>query len=568
MARVPIVSQDVRMRTSSPVEIGSSNQARLGGEALSTLGEGATRLGFGLMEFDKRKKDELENVLAEQFANRVQDEFNQLDIKYSQDAELPKKPVAEVLNQYNKDSEEAMTRIAKDMGISGMTLLKARNRANNTRLDYAGRMKAFAMDSSVKYIQKQYEAIENQTYLKIYNDPEKFHDNVGDLYAVIEKSPTSNARAKEESSAAVYSKAFQAARDGYVAKGKYKEAEAFVRKHGTHLAPKDLDDSVDMIKNEETKYIDEHYKREQQDRTRMENAREDLSLDNAAEVFKYMDNMKKTPEAIEELRKRAQLLESQKTLPAAVTAIVENMGKEVEEKRSDKLAFEHYSDILNNRKSLSQIEQDITSDVSGQELKWDRGTEIVKFIHRIKKESKSKGPVFTEKMRAARNRMLAPFVDKMNMFLDEQSKKQHAQVQNTFAKLLEQDKYLEDPYSAALVALGTVVGEGARREAIPGLSVRDQRDAGAALDALKQKTLIRAQLQKDGKWTPTDEYKFKQTTIGVKKLQDAEKQIQDAEDALMNIEKKKKEQEEAKNPGIMKRLKDGVTDGLKKIVGE
>jgi hypothetical protein len=503
MAKVPIVSQDVRMRPTNPVEIGSTAFTRMPGEALAGVGEGAKALGFGVMEFDKRKKSEMDNIQAEAYQNAVRDGFDQLMLETEQDANVAKAPVLETLNNFNTKANKIMEDTAVKLGIDGVALLKGKNKANDSRLKAAGWVKQFAMQSSIAYIEKQYDAMANQTKLKIFNEPAKWQEHASDLANNLNESPTVNPAAKAAYINTVGPEIFQTALDGYVAQGKFKAARDHLRKHGTHLNAEGLNKAMDMVGNEEATYLNRQWEARSKAKIIQKEEQEKIIAQNDSAAVRKLYEMDSTGKNYDALVKEVSIARADGLVSPVVESIVNAYAKKVDEETSDKTAYPYYAKIYNGG-NLDTISEQLDSDVSKEFIRYDRGAELQTLINGARKARRTRTPEQTQGESVAKEYIRSHFEKSMFDSLDPgKLAKQRAEAMKTWFELYTLNpRYTGDPVGAAVAALYKTVGRDKVKLTINGFPA----EAMSSIEAIDKQLQFNAELYRkkkvSGKVTP------------------------------------------------------------------
>lgn len=557
MAKIPIISQDVRMRPSSPVEIGSTGFSRMQGEATSDFGKGMTNMGLALMDFDKRKNNELENVQIEEFYDKVREKSLGRFDEMQRDPEFRSRDTRETVGIFNTNLSKDMDQVAGEMGLSGLTKRKAYNKANDIRLGGMESVRTAAMKANVEYIDQKYADIKNQKTALATMDPANYQLYQAEYIEAIAKSPMGTEIQKTMELERAGKEFFLTATNAYMKQGKFDKATKLVEDRGIMLGVEERDKLFDTISNERDRWQD----REWQDISRKEitekREREKLVAINDNDMVKRMFEMDQTQINYDNIVTEADQKRAAGLISETAYAIVKNKNTVVDEKLSDTTAWPYYGVILGKTKSLESIQKDLEEDVSSGKLKSDRASALLQLAYQQEHTGKKKSDSWKADERAARVKMSAPFTDPITKaIMSPEAGSQYSQVLHEYSKYLSMPEYEDKPYEAAILALRKVRGVKDARSQVTGLTPMQQSNPDSAKQAMQEKLDERDVKKKKGVWTPADESllmkTMKEYTLLLKQFEIDEeaKKIQESRDA--------KEKEEAdKNKNWLQKLTGG-----------
>lgn len=323
MPKIPTLQQSTRLQVSSPVPIGSSQSARIEGEAIQDLGQGLARAGQMLGEFTKAARASSERS---QLDGATQD-LEAISQKAQFDAgQKAKADGSDLISIYEKDFDEATKPILEsitDPELKMQVLNEAKAR-KNARSD---NLYAEAAARKTKHIDVVKQATLSKAVANVNSDPSIVESTIGEFNQSLDQetalySPLVREKKRVEG---VQSIALGAV-EGLASKNKYDAAkELLSTKLSGYFDEKTLQAKLIDLDDRQVKYMNRNLIESERAERNQKEANEEASVELTTKYFFAMAKAK-DPEERAAIASEFAELGRQKKISVAQYNMIESQG--------------------------------------------------------------------------------------------------------------------------------------------------------------------------------------------------------------------------------------------------
>lgn len=242
MVQIPVYKENQRLQASNPTGFQSSGNARLMGEALSSVGTGVANVGLALEENAKKLKAAKNKTDAAQVKNAAEIWAQDMSAKL----ELSGGDGSTFVEDYDKDWSKSKDKIINELnkkGIAtGMTAGQVEAIADDVYSGYRKNLSTMAVTRQKNKLKESVVTLTAQYTSDAYSAPERLDEHIADYGESIGGAMQAMGRSERQTQEFNRTGAQQLTRQavlGFIDKGKFDQAKKVIVEKGSLFSPEE-----------------------------------------------------------------------------------------------------------------------------------------------------------------------------------------------------------------------------------------------------------------------------------------------------------------------------------------